>query len=178
MFEKYGILQIGDERLRKVCEPITGKMPVREIDAIVRRLLKAHQSLRTCGILKKHVSLAAPQLGIMHRAIIVSTNLTDAAVMLNPTILLKSREQADAFESCLSIWHFRARVRRPISIRLKYLDIYGNTKFQNCAGLLARIVQHEIDHLDGVLFIDRVNPDGERVPLTRYCKKLLVSHLE
>lgn len=103
------------------------------------------------------VGLAGPQVGIGKRIIVVQDIEDDgpAAVFINPKILRK-KGSSRICEGCLSVPGVTADIVRPESIVLEALDVDGKKIKIETGGLLARIVQHEIDHLDGVLFIDRV----------------------
>ncbi|NQT75611.1 MAG: peptide deformylase [Candidatus Omnitrophica bacterium] len=103
------------------------------------------------------VGLAGPQVGIGKRIIVVQDIEDDgpAAVFINPKILRK-KGSSRICEGCLSVPGVTADIVRPESIVLEALDVDGKKLKIETGGLLARIVQHEIDHLDGVLFIDRV----------------------
>ena len=77
--------------------------------------------------------------------------------MINPEIVARSEDPSVLEEGCLSIPHQTAEVERPASVDVRYLDTDGNEQILHCGGLLAACVQHEIDHLDGVLFIDHLS---------------------
>jgi peptide deformylase len=105
--------------------------------------------------------LAANQIGILQRFLIVDADrrdndkITNPLVMINPEILWRSEERSVYLEGCFSIPDQYAEVERPALIRVKYQDIHGQThEVQREGALFNHVVQHEIDHLDGVLFID------------------------
>ncbi len=105
-------------------------------------------------IAEKGIGLAAPQIGQNIRLIIVSTK--DGSVpMINPVLTKKSLRQEWGEEGCLSIPHVFGQVKRHKSVRCVFTDIDGNERTVDAEGLLARVIQHEIDHLDGILFIDK-----------------------
>jgi peptide deformylase len=78
--------------------------------------------------------------------------------LVNPEIVFFSEGQEDYEEGCLSFPDIRGNVRRPIAIRVKFQDLEGNPHELACDGIFARCIQHEVDHLNGVLFIDRMSP--------------------
>jgi peptide deformylase len=78
--------------------------------------------------------------------------------LVNPDIVFFSDTQEDFEEGCLSFPDIRGDVRRPIAIRVKFQDLGGNPHELTCDGIFARCIQHEVDHLNGVLFIDRMSP--------------------
>lgn len=105
----------------------------------------------------KGVGIAAPQVGISRRLILVQRYDKDGKafdVMINPMIISKSDSLCDRIEGCLSIPVVRQNVNRRCSIRLKYKTLEGKKVIENIHGFTARIVQHELDHLNGILFTD------------------------
>ncbi len=100
------------------------------------------------------VGLAAPQVGVLRRAVVIDVG--DGPIkLINPEILETKGEIIDV-EGCLSIPGRSGKVPRPEWVKIKYLDIEGNEKFLEGTGLLARAICHEIDHLDGILYIDKM----------------------
>lgn len=102
------------------------------------------------------VGLAAPQVGILRRVIVVDPRdgETGLVKLVNPEIIEKDGEQI-GIEGCLSIPEFNATVKRPEYVKVKYLDENGEEKIWDAHGFPAVILCHEIDHLDGVLFKDK-----------------------
>lgn len=105
------------------------------------------------------VGLAAPQVGILRRAIVIDIG-EGPIKMINPQILETEGEEID-LEGCLSVPGRSGTVSRPESIKVNYLDIDGKEKTLEAEGLLARVVCHEVDHLDGILYIDRMIEEME-----------------
>jgi peptide deformylase len=106
------------------------------------------------------VGLAAPQVGVSKRIAIVNPEPKDdetLITMINPRIIAVSSETASFEEGCLSVPDIRGNVIRPTSIEVEYHDAEGREHRVEIDGIVARIMQHEIDHLDGVLFIDRLS---------------------
>ncbi len=110
------------------------------------------------------IGLAAPQVGCRERVIIVDLSAveedwgTEPMVLINPQIHWESPEDAEFEEGCLSIPEIREMVVRPARIRLSYRDRAFVTREIEAEDLLARVIQHEYDHLEGVLFIDLISP--------------------
>ena len=107
------------------------------------------------------VGLAAPQVNRSTRIIAVDATGGEgpAQVLVNPVIAWSSPEQEDYEEGCLSIPDIRLNVRRPSVVSVNAFDVNGKEiVIEKADGLLARALQHEIDHLDGILFVDRVSP--------------------
>ena len=100
------------------------------------------------------LGLAANQVGIPYRVISVKGFDT---CLFNPKIVYSSAEEQYSEEGCLSFPNLIVKVKRAISIRVRYTDVYGETSIKSFTGLTARIIQHEIDHLDGKLFYNRAN---------------------
>ena len=114
---------------------------------------------------RQGVGIAAPQVYVSKRVIIVASrpNLRyldapymDAIVMINPEITYLSEQQVLGQEGCLSVPEQRGEVARADEIRVKYFNIEGEAFEQTLTGFPARIVQHEVDHLNGILFVDRI----------------------
>lgn len=107
------------------------------------------------------IGLAAPQIGISKRLIVMDCAREDEEPqvwkMINPEILSRSDETAKMEEGCLSIPGYHGDVTRPAEIEVAYTDIEGRQQQMQATGLLAACVQHEIDHLNGVLFIDHLS---------------------
>jgi len=104
----------------------------------------------------KGVGLAAPQVGVLKRIIVIKVNDKDIP-LINPFIAGKSKETGLLEEGCLSLPGRSLEIKRFTEVDVKALDIDGNELNINLEGLLARIFQHELDHLDGKLILDRVS---------------------
>ena len=132
--------------------------PILEVDGRVATLMDdmLETMYRAPGI-----GLAAPQIGLLERVIVVDVAGEDEKpqpfVMANPEILLASDELSVHNEGCLSIPDLYADVTRPKQVRVRYLDRGGEVREIDADGLLATCVQHEIDHLNGILFIDHLS---------------------
>ena len=143
----------GDPVLRKRAEPVA------EIKDAERQL--AEEMLMTLEATGNGIGLAATQVGILKRLIIVDIGEEDdeeyePLVLFNP-LILSSEGEIVAEEGCLSIPDVTADVKRPERIVVDGIDIQGNPIHIEADGLLARVLLHEIDHLNGVLFIDRIS---------------------
>ena len=143
----------GDPVLRKRAEPVA------EITDVERQL--AEDMLMTLEVTGNGIGLAATQVGILKRLIIVDIGEEDdeeyePLVLFNP-LILSSEGEIVAEEGCLSIPDVTADVKRPERIVVDGIDIQGNPIHFEADGLLARVLLHEIDHLNGVLFIDRIS---------------------
>lgn len=146
------IITAPDPRLKKIAKA------VESVDADVRRLMD--DMLETMHA-APGVGLAAPQVGVLQRVIVVDVSKDEAAPepyrMANPELLWVSDDDASYEEGCLSLPDHYADVVRPAAIRVRYLDHEGETRELEADGLLATCIQHEIDHLDGILFVDHIS---------------------
>jgi peptide deformylase len=118
------------------------------------------------------VGLAAPQVGVGERIIVVDPQQDDlpAFALINPEIVEASKETEKGEEGCLSIPGLREIVERSHQVLVRGLTPDGEARELNLEGLPARIIQHEIDHLDGILFIDRVSPLKRKMLLAKWQK--------
>ncbi len=146
------ILTAPDPRLKKKSQP------VKAVDAEIRQLMD--DMLETMKD-APGIGLAAPQVGVLKRVIVLEIEREDTVVgplfMANPEIIDVSDEDATYNEGCLSVPEHYADVVRPARVTVRYLDRDNEQQELACDGLLATCVQHEIDHLDGVLFIDKIS---------------------
>ena len=160
------IITIPDPMLRTVAAPVT------EITDGVRQLLTdmAETMYDAPGI-----GLAAPQINISQRLIVMDCGKDETSEllkMINPEIINRSDELAVLEEGCLSIPDQTADVKRPAIVEVKYTDIAGGEQRLSCEGLLAACVQHEVDHLDGVLFIDHISRLKRDMIVRRFMKEM------
>lgn len=111
------------------------------------------------------VGLAGPQVGVMERIFVWEVGEEHGAV-INPVIVSRSTEVEEGEEGCLSLPGIYYPVTRPAAVSVEGTDEHGNPVSLDATGLLARVCQHEIDHLDGVLFIDHLSDELRRQALT------------
>ncbi len=145
------IIVAPDPRLKSPAEP------VERVDATLRRL--ADDMLETMYD-APGIGLAAPQVGVLRRLIVVDVAPKEAPsplVLINPTFTWVSDEDASWNEGCLSLPEHYADVVRPRAVKVAYLDTEGRPRELAAEGLLATCVQHEMDHLDGLLFVDHIS---------------------
>ena len=143
------IICIPDPVLREVASPVA------EVTDGVRRLL---DDMVETMYDAPGIGLAAPQVNVSERLIVMDCAKDDTSPeiwkMINPEIISRSEETTKMEEGCLSIPGYNGDVTRPAEVEVRYMDIDGTAQQMTATGLLAACVQHEIDHLDGVLFID------------------------
>jgi len=146
------IIKLPDKRLRLVSEPVN------KIDAGVRKLV---DDLFETMYEAPGIGLAAIQIGVAKRVVTMDLSKKDEEhrpmVLINPAVTWKSGETAKYEEGCLSIPDYYEEVERPTQVRVKYLDLEGREHEIEASKLLAICLQHEIDHTNGVLFIDHLS---------------------
>ena len=150
------IYMLGQETLRTPANRIV------KVDDSIRSLAK---DMLITMYSAKGIGLAAPQVGVQKRILVIDLNFEDPDappnVFINPEIISSSANLDTYEEGCLSIPGVYLNVLRPSSIKLSYRDEMGRPKKMNAEGLMARCIQHEIDHLNGVLFVDKVTDQDE-----------------
>lgn len=161
------IVKYPDEGLKSVCEPIL------EVDDSVRKLA---QDMVETMYAAPGVGLAAPQVGENRRLIVVDQRAGEdsrsAMVLINPEVVEAFGGYQKEEEGCLSLPGLTAFVKRPRQVKVTAMDLEGQWLEILAEGFLARVLCHEIDHLDGVLYLDRISP-LKRDLLRRKIKKLI-----
>ncbi len=150
------ILIYGARLLRQRAEPVSGDL------AALRPLV---DDMFETMYAEPGIGLAAPQIGVSKRLVVIDAvpeedgaeALAPKLVLVNPEIMWFSPDRVPYEEGCLSVPDILESVERPRAIRFRYTDLDGRSLERDTAGLLARVVQHEVDHLNGILFIDRVS---------------------
>jgi peptide deformylase len=144
------IYQLGDRVLRQPAKRVA------KVDAEIKQLIR--EMLQTMYS-SDGIGLAAPQAAVNKQVLVVDVQPDEAAapplILINPTITKVSREMAMAQEGCLSIPGVFLDVKRPSAIEVTFKDDQGRPQKLSATGLLACCIQHEVDHLNGVLFVDR-----------------------
>ncbi|HEV3049359.1 MAG TPA: peptide deformylase [Longimicrobium sp.] len=154
---------LGSEVLRRKAETVPTPGP--ELDRLVADMFETMYDASGIG-------LAAPQIGLSERLIVVDVKEDGAQPMalLNPTVVESGSAKDRVEEGCLSIPGVAATVERPTSVVVEATNARGQPVRIQAQGMLARCLQHEIDHLDGVLFIDRISPIKRKMLLAKYRK--------
>jgi len=144
-----GIRKFNDKILRKRAKK------VRKVDKEIKQLIvdMAQTMAKEQGI-----GLAAPQVGVLRRVIVIHGDFKGQRILglINPKIIKKSKKTEKDMEGCLSFPGIFLEIKRAKEVEVKGLDINGKKIKLKAKGLLARVLQHEIDHLDGVLFFNRL----------------------
>lgn len=138
------VVQQGDEVLRKKCFAVTS------FDEKLGRLL---DDMKDTVRKEEGAGLAAPQVGILRRAVVIDVD-EGFFELVNPVIVEEKGEQV-GYEGCLSVRGRRGIVRRPNTVKVEYFDRHGKPHKLTAHGFFARAVCHELDHLDGILYIDK-----------------------
>ena len=141
---KLKIVKYGDDTLRKTCRPVDTITP--RVLTLLDDMVETMHAADGCG-------LAAPQVGILRRIAVVEVEPGEIYEMINPKIIARAGTQEES-EGCLSLPGKWGTTRRPMHVTVRYTNRHGETVETSGSGLLARAFCHELDHLDGVLFID------------------------
>lgn len=132
-----------------------------EVETVTKDILELADKMRKTMKKEKGIGLAAPQVGVSKRVIIAMIG-SEEVLMMNPQILSFSAECKVDEEGCLSLPEEFGNVSRPVRITVEFLDEKGLKQEWTLNGLDARVVQHEVDHLNGVLFTDRLVQEEKR----------------
>jgi peptide deformylase len=156
------VLQHPNPALKQVAAPVdpTAERDLRELCKTMARLMYEAPG----------IGLAAPQIGVLKRVIVYDLEEEKPGViaLCNPQIVETSEELEVDDEGCLSLPGISVPIERPVRITCEALTLKGNPIRIEADGLHARLLQHEIDHLDGVLIIDRATPEERKAALVRY----------
>jgi peptide deformylase len=157
--------QLALEQIRQYPDPVLRMeaRPVEEFDDDLRRLVT-----RMTTLMKEAngVGLAATQVGVLRRLFVFVPEEEKVGVVVNPRLTVTDDELETDDEGCLSLQGVTVPVERPLSVRLDGRDENGQEVSFDLEGLAARIAQHEYDHLDGKLIVDRTTPEGRRSALS------------
>ena len=161
------ILILPDARLRQKARPV-GEGDAEAVRALAPRMLSAMYAAPGIG-------LAAPQVGDLLRLVVLDLgkdeNAREPMVMVNPEIVASSTEVAVREEGCLSLPGQYADVERPARVKVRWRDLDGSKREMEAEGLLGTCIQHEVDHLDGVLFVDHISALKRNMILRKLAKE-------
>jgi len=159
------ILTAPDPQLKKISKP------VERVDDEIRKLM---DDMLETMYAAPGIGLAAAQVGVLKRVLVIDIDRegekTGPLKMANPEIIDVSDEDASYEEGCLSVPEHYAEVERPARITVRYLDHDNEIRTLKAEGLLATCIQHEMDHLDGILFIDRISALKRNIILRKLVK--------
>jgi peptide deformylase len=148
--------------VRKLGDPVlrAKALPVERFDEALRREVERMGELMHDAL---GIGLAATQLGVLHRVLVYRAYPDDPlTALVNPVIEWRSEELETAEEGCLSLPSVHVEVERPARVRVRAQDAEGAWVEIEAEGLPARVIQHEVDHLDGVLILDRVSREARK----------------
>lgn len=174
MAKQLQVVELGNPMLRQVAQPIANIHHDR-IQKLSRDLLLTVKQTNGVGI-------AAPQVGHSDRLFVVASRpnlryphapIMEPTVMINPQILSHSTEVVQGWEGCLSVPGIRGLVPRYQAIAVEYTGLEGRLYQQEFADFIARIFQHELDHLDGLVFLDRVKSTQDLMTEQEYMRRVV-----
>jgi peptide deformylase len=148
--------------VRKLGDPVlrASAVPVDRFDGRLRAEIERMGELMIDAL---GVGLAATQVGVLHRVLVYRVNVEDpVTALVNPTLEWLSEELETAEEGCLSLPGVHVEVERHARVRVSALDGDGESVSIEAEGLAARVIQHEIDHLDGILILDRISREARK----------------
>jgi len=157
----YPVTVFGDPVLRKKAEPITKDF--QDLKGFIQNMFDTMYN-------SDGVGLAAPQVGQAVRIFVIDSDVDDEdelpgikKAFINPEIVEKSGDEWIMNEGCLSLPEIREDVLRPETVKIKYVDEEFNEHIETYSGFTSRVIQHEYDHLEGVMFVDYLNPLRKRI---------------
>ncbi len=156
------IVKLGEDILREKAQPVA------EVNDEIRKLA---QDMFDTMIDADGVGLACPQIGKNLRMFVLIADDDVRRVFINPQIIKTSEELGDYDEGCLSIPQVYETIKRPVRVTVQALNENGKPFTLDADGLLARIIQHEYDHLDGIVFIDRGDKDFAEKTTAQFAKR-------
>ncbi|WP_433664681.1 peptide deformylase [Nocardia sp. CA-128927] len=165
-----GIVQSSTQSLHEQCTSLELPGERSLAETIITELIAATHRVREAHDFAKGMGIAAPQIGIHRRAAVVQPPDAQASiiVLLNPRIVSHSETEDEQYEGCLSFFDVRGLVPRPLSIMVETTTPTGQTQTTEYRNGLARLVHHEIDHLDGILYTARMRADAQPIPVEQY----------
>lgn len=159
------IITAPDPLLKRVCKPV---------EIVEKRVRQLTDDMLETMYNAPGIGLAAPQVGVLERVIVVDVaregETPQPHCLINPEILWASDQDNNHEEGCLSLPEQYADVVRPAAVQIGYLDREGEMRKLDANGLLATCIQHEMDHLDGILFVDHISALRRNMILRRLLK--------
>ena len=165
------LLQLGNPLLRKTAKPVTEFKSAEFLDCLINM-----QNIMETG---KGVGIAAPQIGISQQIVIIASRPTNryphapempATIMCNPQLEILDPTLIKDWEGCLSVPGIRALVPRHQAIRIRFQDRDGDPQHTDLTGFPARVFQHEFDHLQGMVYLDRIETTTDIIAESEYLK--------
>lgn len=163
-----GVVQEGDTALREVARPFDLPAEAPGAEAVLEELKAALQRIGAAHQFSKGMGLSAPQIGISRAAAIVRMPEGDEVMLLNPRVIGESPQMDEQYEGCMSFFDVRGEVPRPLMIEVEHQTLDGSRQITVFERGHARLVAHEIDHLNGIMYRDRMRPGVEPIPVSEY----------
>ena len=151
----YKVLDFNSDWLKVKCKPI---------HEITEEVFDVSEKMARTMYNEKGIGLSANQVGIDMRLVVMdlSKSKNSLEVYINPEILDKSKKLANSKEGCLSVPGYQDTVKRYKTVTVEYTDLFGNKQVEEMSGLQAYCIQHEIDHLNGKIFVDKLSPNKQK----------------
>jgi len=165
--------QVALAQVRQYGDPVL-RMRANEVESFDDELERLSERMIALMHDADGVGLAATQVGIVRRMFVFNDEDEDR-VVVNPVLTVKGRDTEVSEEGCLSLGPVRMPVERALKVTVDGVDVHGEPLHLELEGLSARVVQHETDHLDGTLIIDRTDPESRREAMAQLRPRLLLS---
>jgi peptide deformylase len=162
-----GIVQVDDPILREVARPFDLPDEAEDARRVIAQLSSAMTRVESAHTFGKGMGIAAPQIGIGRAAALVRTPAHETITLINP-VVIEETPGDEQYEGCLSFFDVRGIVNRPLSIHVEHQDLDGHRRITVFDRGTARLVAHEIDHLNGILYTDRMDFGREPIPVSEY----------
>jgi len=163
-----GVVQKGEPLLEQGARPFDLPAEAEDARRVVTELHSAIERASQIHHFAKGLGVAAPQVGIGRAAAVVRTAEGETLTLLNPHVIEESADTDEQYEGCWSFFDVRGKVPRPLAIHVEHQDIDGTRRITVFEHGLARLVAHEVDHLHGILYTDRMPPGATLIPVAEY----------
>lgn len=162
-----GIVQEGEPILRQVARPFDLPAEAEDARRVIAELSSAMARVETAHVFGKGMGIAAPQIGISRAAALVRTPGRETITLVNPRVI-EEMPGDEQYEGCLSFFDVRGLVPRPLALHVEHQDLDGQRRITIFERGTARLVAHEVDHLNGILYTDRMPAGRQPIPVSEY----------
>jgi peptide deformylase len=163
-----GVVQEGDPILAEVARPFDLPAEAEDCRRVIAELASAMERVRGAHAFSGGMGIAAPQIGISRAVALVRTPEGEVLTLINPKVIGESEETVEAYEGCLSFFDVRGKAVRPAGLHVEQQDVDGTVRLVSYDGAVAGLVGHEVDHLYGRLYRERMRPGVEPIPVAEY----------
>lgn len=163
-----GVVQEGDPILARLTRPFDLPTEAEDARRVVAELQSSIERISEVHNFGKGIGIAAPQIGIDRSAALIRLPSGDTITFLNPQVIEETDDVDDQYEGCLSFFDVRGMVPRPLAIHVEHQDVNGDTHITRFDRGAARLICHEIDHLNGMLYKARMREGVRPIPVTEY----------